>query len=282
MRIGILHPGAMGSALALNAAAETCWVGDGRSEATTLRASAAAMTDLGSLTELSRSVDAIISVCPPRAAADVARGVSELGFTGIYVDANAISPRTTRSIAGQFDRFVDGGLIGPPPDPPKTDAKATTRLYLSGIEAEAIAGLFVGSSVETRILGDEPGRASAIKMAFAGWTKGSSALLLSVASYAQSEGVLDDLIDEWRGSIPELPRRLEAVASGVGRKAWRFEGEMGEIAAALAEAGLPEGFHRAAAEVYAGLTHLKDQSGPETVDTIVELLIGRGLYRHLC
>lgn len=137
-----------------------------------------------------------------------------------------------------------------------------------------MAGIFAGSNVEPRVIGETPGSASAMKMAFAGWTKGSAALLLSVAAYARSQGVLDDLILEWEGTLPDLPRRLEAVASGIGRKAWRFEGEMEEIAAALSDVGLPDGFHKAAAEVFACLAKLKDQAGPETVEQIVDLLDG--------
>lgn len=270
MRLGMLHPGAMGSAVAMNVGAEVFWVGEGRSEATRARADEASLIDVGSLHDLCDTVEVIIAVCPPHAALEVAKGVAELGFPGIYVDANAISPSTTRTIASWFNRFVDGGLVGPPPDPPHPAKPPTTRLYLSGEETDAVAKLFTGSSVETRIVSDEPGYASAIKMAFAGWTKGSAALLLSVAAYARSQGVLDDLIDEWHGSIPGLSERLEATAAGVGRKAWRFEGEMNEIAAALADAGLPDGFHRAAADVYADLAHLKDRSGPESVDQIVD------------
>ena len=139
-----------------------------------------------------------------------------------------------------------------------------------------MASIFADSNVEPMVIGDTPGSASAMKMAFAGWTKGSAALLLAVAAYARSQGVLDDLILEWEATLPELPRRLESMASGIGRKAWRFEGEMDEIAAAVADVDLPDGFHRAAAEMYSRLAELKDQAGPETLEQIIDLLDSDG------
>jgi hypothetical protein len=178
-------------------------------------------------------------------------------------------------MAGAFSRFVDGGIVGGPPSHPGEPNAPKTRLYLSGKEAETVADLFDGSNVDARVIGDTPGRASALKVAFAGWTKGTAALLLAVAAYARSREVLDDLIDEWEDSIPELPGRLESLASRVGRKAWRFEGEMEEIAAALDQSGLPDGFHTAAADVYARLAGLQDGPGEEAVEYVLALLEGR-------
>ena len=274
MKVGVLHPGSMGSALASNARGDVYWASNGRSPATAARARDAGMVDLESLQKLAVRVDTIISVCPPHAAVEVASDVSRLGFEGIYIDANAISPATSLEIARMFARFVDGGIVGTPPRPPGTTTSTKTRLYLSGEEAGIVAGIFAGSHVEPRVVGQAPGSASALKVAYAGWTKGSAALLLSVAAYARSQGVLDNLIHEWEGSIPDLPGRLQAVASSIGRKAWRFEGEMEQIAAALADSDLPDGLHMAAAEVYARLADLKDHAGPETMDEIVDLIVG--------
>ncbi len=114
-----------------------------------------------------------------------------------------------------------------------------TRLYLSGEEASEVAALFAGSAVDTHIVGSDPGRASALKMTYAAWTKGTSALLLSVAALATSEEVIDELLDEWDMSIPELRARLERVSARIGEKAWRFAGEMEEIARTYGDAELP-------------------------------------------
>lgn len=274
MRVGILHPGAMGAALAANSAGQVSWASAGRSIATAERASKLGLTDAGSLASLVESVDVIISVCPPHGAEAMATAVSSLGFNGLYVDANAVAPSTALRMADTFSRFVDGGVVGAPPPPPSEAVSAKTRLYLSGYEAGTVAGLFDGSNVDARVMGTPPGRASALKAGFAAWTKGSAALLLAVAAYARSGDVFEDLMGEWRESIPELPARLDSLASGVGRKAWRFEGEMEEIAQAFDESGLPDGFHRAAAQLYARLADLKEGSGEETLADVVALIAG--------
>ena len=113
----------------------------GRSAVTAERAEEAGLEDVGTVEELSGRSDVILSLCPPHVAVDIARSVPR--FAGIYVDANAISPATARTIAALVGRYVDGGIIGSPPRNP-----GTTRLYLSGTEATTIADLFAGTVVE--------------------------------------------------------------------------------------------------------------------------------------
>jgi 3-hydroxyisobutyrate dehydrogenase-like beta-hydroxyacid dehydrogenase len=144
-------------------------------------------------------------------------------------------------IAALQPRFVDGGIIGPPPR-----AAGETRLYLSGTGAEDVATLFAGSIVDARVVPD----ASALKMAYAAWSKGTAALLLAVRDVARRFGVEDALADEWRLSQPELFERLAAAERSAATKGWRWVGEMEEIADTFDAAGAPDGFHRAAAEVY--------------------------------
>jgi 3-hydroxyisobutyrate dehydrogenase-like beta-hydroxyacid dehydrogenase len=187
----------------------------------------------------------VLSVCPPHAAVDVARAAS--GCTGIYVDANAISPETARAVAAVHGRFVDGGIVGPPPY-----EAGTTRLYLSGEEADEVAALFAGTNVDARVISDVPGTASALKLAYAGWTKGSAALLLAVGALARAEGVEDVLLAEWRLSQPQLEERSEAAGRSALRKGWRWIGEMEEIARSMSARDLPAGFHEAAAEIFRG------------------------------
>jgi 3-hydroxyisobutyrate dehydrogenase-like beta-hydroxyacid dehydrogenase len=236
----------MGSAIAaaLRAQGETVlWASAGRSAATAERAARAGVEDVGEAAELRRRCEILLSVCPPHAAVDVARAAS--GFTGIYVDANAIAPETARTIADLRARFVDGGIVGPPPERP-----GTTRLYLSGADAEEIAGLFEATTVDARVISAEPGAASALKAAYAGWTKGSAALLLTMRELARAEGVEDTLLEEWRLSLPDLEKRLGGAERSARRKGWRWIGEMQEIARSLAAQSLPAGFHEAAAEVF--------------------------------
>jgi len=244
--VGALHPGEMGSvvARALRERGETVlWASAGRSAATAARAEAAGLEDAGGIAEVCRRCEILLSICPPHAAVEVARAAS--GFAGIYVDANAIAPGTARAIAKLQPRLVDGGIVGPPPSRP-----GTTRLYLSGGEAAEVAAFFAGTNLDARVLSGEPGAASALKAAYAGWTKGSAALLLTMRELARAEGVEDALLEEWRLSIPELEEHVAGAERSAGRKGWRWIGEMEEIAHSMDAHDLPMGFHEAAAEVF--------------------------------
>lgn len=246
--VGLLHPGEMGAALgsALRGRGhDVLWASSGRSEATSGRAQTADLTDVGSVEALAERSEVILSVCPPHAASEVSG--SAAGAAGIFVDANAIAPPTARAIAAERgdSQFVDGGIIGPPPRESRT-----TRLYLSGVGAAVVAELFEGTPVDARVLSETIGDASALKMTYAAWTKGTAALLLAINAVADAEGVHDALVEEWRLSLPELPEAVERAARASAAKGWRWVGEMEEIAATFAAAGLPDGFHLAAAEVF--------------------------------
>jgi 3-hydroxyisobutyrate dehydrogenase-like beta-hydroxyacid dehydrogenase len=222
------------------------WASEGRTPETRDRADAAGLEDAGFAAELARS-DVLLSVCPPHAALDVARSVGR--FEGLYVDANAVAPATARKVAeivrNAGGELVDGGIVGSPPR-----EAGTTRLYLSGAQAGSIRELFADSVVDARVVSDEVGAASAVKMAYAGWTKGTAALLLAIRELARDEGVEEALLEEWDLSLPELRDRYRRAARSADAKGWRWVGEMEEIAATFEAAGLPDGFHRAAAEVY--------------------------------
>jgi hypothetical protein len=130
--------------------------------------------------------------------------------------------------------------ICPPHEP------GTTRLYLSGDEAPAVAGLFAGSVLDARVTSN----ASVVKMAYAAWTKGTAAMLIAIRELALREGVEATLLEEWDLSQPGLRERHERATRSAEAKGWRWVGEMEEIADTFEAAGLPGGFHRAAAEVY--------------------------------
>jgi 3-hydroxyisobutyrate dehydrogenase-like beta-hydroxyacid dehydrogenase len=227
----------MGAAIGGQLEVPVVWASEGRSDETARRA--AAFEDVGTVEEVARRSDVILSICPPHAAREVSRSVA--GFEGIYVDANAIAPATVREIAERRDRFVDGGIVGGPSGP---------NLYLSGPEASTVASLFEGSKVDARVLSGEIGAASALKVTYAAWSKGTAAMLLDILELARAEGVEDELLAEWQESIPELLARIESARRSADAKGWRWIGEMEEIADAFAAHDLPDGFHRAAAEVY--------------------------------
>lgn len=258
--IGILHPGEMGSAVGAAASgggARVVWASEGRGAATRGRADAEGLEDVTTLRHLVAVSSVVLSVCPPAAALDVARDVAARGFRGMYVDANAVAPETARAIGALVTAagatFVDGGIIGPPPR-----RRGTTRLYLSGAGAVDAAALFLDGALEAIAIDGPIGAASALKMAYAGWNKGSQALLMAVRALAAHEGVDEALLAEWARSMPDVRQRSEHAVSANTRKAWRFVGEMQEIAATFAAAGLPDGFHRAAGDVYRRLARWKD------------------------
>jgi hypothetical protein len=196
------------------------------------------------------------------------------GFGGLFVDANAIAPATAREIAGMIcdggGSYVDAGIIGLPPV-----AAGSTRLYLSGPDAAVVRALFAGTSVDARIADGGLTAASAVKMAYAGWTKGTAALLLALRALARSEGVEDTLLAEWALSQPQLAERSRGAAQSAMAKGWRWVAEMEEIAASLAAAGLPDGFHQAAAEVFRRSPRAESAVPPgEAVAEVIAALTG--------
>jgi 3-hydroxyisobutyrate dehydrogenase-like beta-hydroxyacid dehydrogenase len=265
--------GSVVGAAALAGGARVLWASEGRRSRSHERARSAGLEDAGTLAALVARSDVILSVCPPHAAFEMASTVESLGFKGLYIDANATSPATARGIAGTVERagatFVDGGIIGPPPT-----KRGDARLYLSGGGAARAADLFSDSPLEAIALDAPVGAASALKMAYASWTKTSAALLIAVRSLAQSEGIEAALLSEWERSLPDLPARSEKAVSGNARKAWRFVGEMEEIAATFADAGLPTGFSLAAREIYQRLEQYKDAPATPSVADAASAILG--------
>ena len=219
----------MGAAVGNAASADVIWASQGRSRATAERATS--FTDVGSVEELARTSDTILSICPPAIAEETAGQVFALGFEGTYVEANAISPERMRRIAGLAPRVLDGSII----------AAKGINLYLAGPGAEEVAAVFAGSEVTAVPIGDKIGAASALKMAFGGWNKIGIALTSQAHAIAQAYGVDDRLEAE---GVPA--DRLQWVAD----RAWRWAPEMEEIADMCAELGLDDGIPRGAASFY--------------------------------
>ena len=251
--IGILHPGAMGAALgsALKArAGAVIWADAGRSHATAKRAELADLVAVPAVVDLARRADVVISICPPHAAREVAEQVAA-GIAGtdrrpLYLDANAVSPATIAGIGTLFgDALVDGAVIGPPAWEP-----GRTMLWLSGRFAAEVGELFAGTPFGVRVLGAEPGTASALKACFALQSKALPAIWLALDEAARAYGVEDPLREELARAGVDLDERLAPIAAVAREKGWRWVGEMEEAAAALAAVGVPDGFSRAAAEIY--------------------------------
>jgi len=273
-KIGILHPGEMGVSIAASAISsghEVYWTSEGRSETTCLRAKKQGLIDVKTPTQLCQTVEMILSVCPPHAAEDLAQSVIEQGFKGYYLDANAISPQRAIKIGQMLEetgiRFIDGGIIGGPAWMPKE-----TCLYLSGRVSHMVADCFSNGLLETRIIGQVIGKASALKMCYAAYSKGTTALLAAILATAESHGVRDELYQHWdrddKGFSEQVNRRITRVVA----KAWRFEGEMHEIASTFQEAGLPGGFHESAAEIYRRMAAAQGESEALSLGEIMDAL----------
>jgi hypothetical protein len=254
--IGILHPGAMGAALgsALKPrAGAVIWADAGRTHATAKRAELADLIAVPDVAALARRCQLIISICPPHAALavaeQVAAGLADVAQDDrpVYLDANAVSPSTVRQVAELLgeDHVVDGAVIGPP-----AWERGTSVLWLAGRHAHPVAEVFAGSPFDARVLGAELGAASALKACFALQSKAVPALWLALADAAEKAGVTDALRGELARTGTDLTEKLTAIAARVDSKAWRWAGEMDEAADTLAELGVPEGFSRAAAEIY--------------------------------
>ena len=273
--IALLHPGNMGSTIGACAAAggaRVLWVSAQRSAATQTRAERRGLIGTASLAEALGQSEIVLSVCPPEFAVETAQSVAALKFRGIYVDANAVSRATAeeigRIVTAAGADFVDGGIIGAP-----VERVGTTRLYLSGPRATQIAELFIGSMLDARGIGEEPGAASALKVAYAAWTKCTDILVLAIRAFAAREGIDQALLQEWAISQPALEKKCERAAAVAAPKAWRFVGEMREISEAFEAARLPGGFHLAAAEICERLACFKDQTEPAlTVAKVVQAL----------
>lgn len=274
-RIGVLHPGEMGISVAVAAQRsgnDVSWASEGRSGQTRGRAAKFGLRDAETLAKLCDTCEIIMSVCPPHAAEDVARQVLAQGFTRLYLDANAIAPQRVARIGEMMAKagatFIDGGIIGGPAWTP-----GTTWLYLAGPCADRVAACFAAGPLETRVVGETIGKASALKMCYAAYSKGTTALLCAALAAAERLGVRHELQQHWARDGREGAEKAAQRLRRVPDKAWRFVGEMEEIAATFRAAGVPDGFHTAAADVYRRLAGLKDAPATPALEDILTALL---------
>lgn len=272
--VGILHPGEMGSFVAAslrNTLGQVYWCSEGRSQRSRERAEAQQLSEIPTLQEFCSRCELIVSVCPPGSAAEQAQQVADCGFTGLYLDANALAPASVQQL-GEFCRargmrFIDGGVVGLASYKP-----GTTWLYLSGPQAAEVAPCFAAGPIEVEVLGEEIGQASALKMCYAAWNKGKNALLEAVLASAEAMQVREALERQWERNEPGSSSKQQARLTAIARKAWRFGPEMEEIARTLADSQVPEGFFTAAAEVYRRQSAFKDcEQPPELAELLATI-----------
>jgi L-threonate 2-dehydrogenase len=207
--------------------------------------------------------DLVLSIVPPaeaRALAErLAPHLAAASRKPLYADCNAVSPETAQGIAEVVAAtgapFVDGGIIG---GPPRTDGY-TPVLYASGPGAGALTALNE-HGLDVRVTPGPVGAASALKMSYAGVTKGLVALASAMTVAATRAGAAEGLFREWERSQPELLAWFRRMVPSSFDKAYRWEGEMEEIAEFVGPDAGARDIYRAIARFYAQMA--ADAAGP--------------------
>lgn len=253
--VGLMSPGDMGQAVAIQIAArglKVCTALDNRSERSQTLAREAGLTDVGTIARLVAECDVVLSIMNPGAALDFAREAADAlrasGRGTLIVDFNAVAPETARTIAdlieGAGGRFLDAGIIGPPPR-----GKAKTNLYVSGPGAAGLEQL-AGPQLIVRAISDRVTDASALKMCYAALNKGTQALWLEVLIAAHRLGIAGLLEQELMQSQAERYSWALKQFPQLPPKAYRWVPEMLEISATLGASGITPTLFEGAADIY--------------------------------
>lgn len=259
--VTLLHPGSMGAAVGAQLRSRgitVLWCPEGRSDATRRRAHEAGLEG-APVAEAVRRADVVLSLCAPGGAEEVAELVASHGLAegAVFVEANPLAPERIAAVAARMGpaTVVDGAVVGSPPVGGKSPL-----LYLSGpIEAaERVAGLFDGTDVEARVVGEELGQASVLKLIYSAYQKTSRLVAALTYGAAEAHGVTDELLDiagrRSRSYLLETDYLPKTAA-----RAWRWAPELADAADLLDRAGLPPGTVRAAAETLAGWSPRADR-----------------------
>jgi 3-hydroxyisobutyrate dehydrogenase-like beta-hydroxyacid dehydrogenase len=266
--VAILSTGEMGHAIGRVLRHHGCRVITslaGRSARTAELAGSAGVEDVGSLDEVVRQAEIVLSVMPSAAAPGIADEIARRAPRLLFVECNALAPEQSRAICARVAaagaRVADVGIVGAPPTVGKSP-----RFYASGPGAQELAGLGE-RGLDVRVIGSEIGQASGMKMVYAALTKGLSALGTELLLAAERMELLDPLLDELTASQPAQLKWLESSVPGMPPKARRWVSEMEEISATFAALGLSPKYHQAAAELYrwVGASEL-GQERPESRD----------------
>ena len=249
--VGISSPGEMGHAVArvlVDGGLPVIACLEGRSERSRGRAAAAGIEAVPTLAEVARRADLFLSILPPAHACEMARQVAATGETTTYVDCNAVSPATAVAIGATAGAasltFIDAGIVGPPPL-----KEGTTRFYASGERVEEFAELS-RYGLDVRVVGEEIGQASGLKMCYASQTKGRYAIFIESLVAARRLGCYDLLVEELKLSQSATLADTEKSVPNIPAKAGRWIAEMEEIAATFAEVGMTDRLFHGVADMY--------------------------------
>ena len=226
---------------------------DGRSERTKALAKKAALTDLEDLDKVTNEASIILSILPPKEAISqaklIAQSMERTGSKPVFVDCNAISPATVFKIADIIEtvggKFIDAGIIGLKPD----GIGPGPRFYVSGIDTGPMESLD-GKGIQVKPIGNQVGRASALKMCYAGLTKGTWTLHMAVLLAAEKHGLAVELQEEFEYSQAQILSDMRNRTPRLPADSGRWIGEMEEIIQTFTNVGVPSGFHEGAAEIF--------------------------------
>ena len=270
--VAVIAPGAMGAAVGkrlVDNGLKVLTSLSGRSEATAARAKAAGM--VAASDEEIAACDFVLSILPPGDALSLAErfvpALTKSNAKPVYVDCNAINPKTVERVVAVIAPtgcpFVDAGIIGPPPKPSPLNpppqagegrvgagtAGTGTRFYASGPAASRFAALRV-YGLDVRVLGGPISAASALKMSYAGITKGTQAIGAAMMIAAMRAGNADDLMAELQISQKEMLAWFRRALSTMPPKAYRWVAEMQEIAGFVADDPAARELYQGAALFY--------------------------------
>ena len=255
MKIGLMSPGDMGSSVAnffVKAGFQVFSYLSDRSDLSRIRAKDSGIIDRESLESVVNEVDLFFSIIPPDKSVVIAKKVRDIALKNklnfVYLDMNAISPKTSLKIDKIFKEskvsYVDGSIIGAPPR-----ENFFPRFYVSGNNANKIDFLD-GIGIEVRVLSDQVGDASALKMAYASITKGTTALYAGALIVAKKTGVYEHFIKELSESQENVLNTMKKSFPQVQSKAYRWIGEMLEISDTFTDSSISGDFHKGAADTF--------------------------------
>lgn len=276
--VAVLYPGEMGAALARVLASRQVRVVttlEQRSAHTARRCRETGLTVLESFGDVVREADVVLSLVSPAAAAEVAGNYCDLAHLAppeaLYVDVNSIRPELATSMAANVEAcgrsFVDAAINGL-----SRNLTSSATLFLSGARAAEIERLF-SDAVKVRLLGDEPGRASAMKMLLSGLSKGTCALFLELALLAQQRGMLAEMIEASGSIYPGIAQLISRMLPTYAKHAGRRAEEMGELDATARSSGLESSVIEAVGQLHEMLAEMQFERPPEAGGWTVESLV---------
>jgi putative dehydrogenase len=281
--IGVIAQGMMGAGVGRRlheSGAEVRTLLTGRSPASAERARAAGMVAVADEHALLAGADFFLSILPPGEAEPLAHRLAPtlatLDRRPVYLDCNAVSPQTAirigEAIAPTGAHFVDAGIIGGPPRPGYNGPS----IYASGEHVREALPLR-DWGINLRAIEGPIGAASAVKMSYAGITKGTTAIAAAMLLGAARFGCGEALIAELSDSQPQMLARMRTGIPGMYDKAYRWVAEMEEISDFLEENPASHDIYGAVARLYDFLAaaHAEAEPGPDNAIRTLDRVLGR-------